>query len=192
MTTEHQITSNRENAAKSTGPRTAAGKARSSGNALKHGLTQGPSESAVMTWYEMLTGHELEPGRVPRTRAECAAMELAATEAQLALAVAAEERFMEDPENGADMSMHLRHVRETVREAWRTKMGRTPVQPTVHSSRSPAQIKEKWTPEHQHHARLARYRKAAEVRRHKALQKWLSVLAETKSSERTQFRAQVA
>jgi hypothetical protein len=143
-----------------------------------------------MTWYEMLTGYEFESGHVPRTRAECAAMELAAAEAKLALAVAAEERFMEDLENGADMSMHLRHMRETVVEAWRTKIGRTPIRPKlVKVTRT---IKEKWTPEHQHHSRLARYRKAAEVGRHKALQKWLSALEEAKSSERTQFLAQVA
>ena len=39
MATEKQIRANRENAKKSTGPRTAAGRARSSRNALRHGLS---------------------------------------------------------------------------------------------------------------------------------------------------------
>jgi hypothetical protein len=39
MTTQAKIDANRRNAAKSTGPKTAAGKARVSLNALKHGLS---------------------------------------------------------------------------------------------------------------------------------------------------------
>ena len=37
MASQAQITANRENAKKSTGPKTAEGKSRSSQNALKHG-----------------------------------------------------------------------------------------------------------------------------------------------------------
>jgi hypothetical protein len=39
MTTERQIVANRQNAKKSTGPRSAAGKVRSSRNAYRHGLS---------------------------------------------------------------------------------------------------------------------------------------------------------
>jgi hypothetical protein len=39
MASRRQITANRRNARKSTGPRTSAGKLRSRRNALKHGLT---------------------------------------------------------------------------------------------------------------------------------------------------------
>ena len=39
MATEKQIRANRENAKKSTGPKTAGGRARSSRNALRHGLS---------------------------------------------------------------------------------------------------------------------------------------------------------
>jgi hypothetical protein len=40
MATEKQLRANRENAKKSTGPKTAGGRARSSRNALSHGLSR--------------------------------------------------------------------------------------------------------------------------------------------------------
>jgi hypothetical protein len=44
MATEKQIAANRANAKRSTGPKTGAGKKRSSQNALRHGLSRSPSD----------------------------------------------------------------------------------------------------------------------------------------------------
>jgi hypothetical protein len=49
MASERQIAANRRNAKKSTGPRTLAGKQRSSRNALKHGLSV-PAASTELNW----------------------------------------------------------------------------------------------------------------------------------------------
>lgn len=46
MTTEPRISANRQNAAKSTGAKTASGKRRASGNALRHGLTSQAAANA--------------------------------------------------------------------------------------------------------------------------------------------------
>jgi hypothetical protein len=49
MATERQIAANRANAKKSTGPKTAAGKIRSSRNAFRHGLSRPMPEDAMMS-----------------------------------------------------------------------------------------------------------------------------------------------
>ncbi|WP_027554709.1 hypothetical protein [Bradyrhizobium sp. Cp5.3] len=49
MATEKQIAANRRNAASSTGPRTASGKARSRMNALRHGLAAALGNQGAMS-----------------------------------------------------------------------------------------------------------------------------------------------
>src|SRR5262252_4504142 len=76
MTTDKQIEANRRNALKSTGPKTDEGKARSSMNALRHGLTAG---QAVLPYenpddYEKLREGMLE-SYAPENPAEQAVVE---------------------------------------------------------------------------------------------------------------------
>jgi hypothetical protein len=55
MATDRQITANRANAKRSTGPKTAAGKRRSSGNAYRHGLSGSlPDDSLAMAATEAI------------------------------------------------------------------------------------------------------------------------------------------
>lgn len=98
MTTERQRRANRANAQKSTGPRTAAGKARASRNAVTHGLTTTPDARSVDIWNRII--HEnpavpLENPAIPldafaASARDKAAFRLAMAEARRARAAAAE------------------------------------------------------------------------------------------------------
>jgi hypothetical protein len=80
MTSQKQIDANRANAKRSTGPRTAAGKLKSSRNAFRHGLS-GPLPLDLASWLEVdaiaraLTPQGAEQGR--------AAVEFAKAQAEL-------------------------------------------------------------------------------------------------------------
>ena len=197
MTSDAQLQANRANAAKSTGPRTEAGKRRAAGNARRHGLSRPPHLSEVATWYAVITGAELAPRLVPRSDAERAALALAEAEAHLANAVREEERFLEALETGENLALQLRRVREIVKEIRHSIAGVSPeVERLLLARRRKVphkithKIEETWTAPHVRHAGLARYRKVAEVRRHKALQAWIVCLGERAGNpERTQCRA---
>lgn len=195
MTSEAQRQANRANASKSTGPRTAEGRQHASQNALRHGLSRPPPRSHVMAWYEAITGTELNPASVPRTDEDSAALELAEAEAHLANAVREEERFLESLDTGENLAVQLRRVREIIKEVWRSIPGTSPEVERILLARRghvphkiTHTIKETWTLPHVRHGRLARYRKAAEVRRHKALQAWIKTRRHREETpERTQI-----
>ena len=69
MATEKQIRANRANAARSTGPRTAAGKRKSSGNAFRHGLSGAtpldpPNAATIELIARQLAGEHATEGRL--------------------------------------------------------------------------------------------------------------------------------
>ena len=65
MATPAQIEANRRNARKSTGPKTAAGKAASSRNALTHGMTASIADADVRAFYEIIR-EMMDAGVAPR------------------------------------------------------------------------------------------------------------------------------
>lgn len=98
MTTDRIRARNRANAAKSTGPRTGAGKAIVSRNAQRHGATAKPDRSCVVDWLKViLEKSELHVGDVlPSDDLHYAALALAEAEARM---VAAEEALNEFERN---------------------------------------------------------------------------------------------
>ncbi len=95
MTSTAVTVRNRANAKKSTGPRTAAGKASVSGNARRHGATSQPDPASVAAWARVILDR---PDLAPRDllsddRRVAAALALAEAEVRLVSARAALEEF---------------------------------------------------------------------------------------------------
>lgn len=102
--TQARTSANRRNAKASTGPRSPAGKARSSRNARRHGATGTPPEAQVITWFRVILGNpEVGPSDLLRSdRRSMLALRLAEAEAQLcatryALEHPREEKAPPDP-----------------------------------------------------------------------------------------------
>ena len=117
MATPAQIEANRRNARKSTGPKTAAGKAASSRNALTHGLTAAIADEEVRAYYEII--REMMPleGRgIDAARAEVRALELATAEARLARARLAEVQALSKGDSAARLLPEIDMVDDSVAE----------------------------------------------------------------------------
>ena len=88
MTQAHIADRNRANAAKSTGPKTRAGKAASSKNATRHGATGAPDPSHVASWLSVILDRpQVTPNDLmPAGGREQLTLTLAMAEARLAAA----------------------------------------------------------------------------------------------------------
>ena len=187
MTSGRQLAANRANARRSTGPKTAAGKARSAGNARRHGLTAPPEMGALRAWYRLILA---DPGaspdpleRDPRRRA---ARNLAEAEAQLQRVRLAEEQYLRNPEG--DLSRGERDMIDAEGillagaeySGWdrrgRWLMGRV-------SKMMRRETERRQKSQKRLGRTLTRYRGEAEARRRKALRRWIGEI-----TKRTQLQ----
>lgn len=106
MTTKAQISANQRNATASTGPRTVEGKARSSQNTRRHGVTAKPTRSRVAVWFRViLNDPHVDPSAfLSGDRTVELALRLAEAEARLATARDALEQHQAAPEPDSDDS----------------------------------------------------------------------------------------
>ena len=117
MTTQRQIAANRRNTLRSTGPRTAAGKAASSGNARRHGLTAELDEAAILTRYQLLLEDETAvPDPLEQDPYRRSALELARAEAHLQRVRATEEQALHAVEVPSKEEEELESMRDRVLE----------------------------------------------------------------------------
>ncbi len=187
MTTERQKKANRTNAEKSTGPRSSAGRRRSSRNAHKHGLTAPPLWGYVAKWFRLILD-DPDAAHDPMEREDRlrVALRLAEAEAQLERCNQTESahllRMTERARDDAGLSFN-----DTVKRALKDPsgplsfeglkmmverlddpflVGGTKILIRSHPDR-PAGLRAAM------HS-LRRYRRSAEARRRKALTAWIS------------------
>ncbi len=187
MTSDRQLAANRANARRSTGPKTAAGKMRSAGNARRHGLTAPLETSALRAWYRLiLADPSASPDPLERDPRRRAARDLAEAEAQLQRVRLAEEQYFRNPVG--DLSRAEREMIDAddvllagAEYAGWDKRGLW-LQDRVRKMMHRATVR-RLTSQKRLGRLLARYRGEAEARRRTALRHWIGEI-----TKRTQLQ----
>ena len=116
MISERIAWRNRANAQKSTGPKTARGKAVVAGNARRHGATARPNSQSVATWLAIILDHpDISPGQfTPDDERGFCALALAEAEVRL---VAAERALHAFESGDAEPSADIRNLKKIAEAA---------------------------------------------------------------------------
>lgn len=185
MTTKKQAAANTANAQKSSGPKTAAGKAKSAQNATTHGLTGKPDWNLVTAFYRILLEDPAAwPNPLEQDPARRATLTLAEALAGVRRAEEAERRYLFERSDKTLRKMgSLQEVIEVMAELDLEDMETLDfliarqVDPWMQdglrilkasSPKRPTEVEKTLK-------RLARYRREATARRRKALEQWTSM-----------------
>ena len=114
MATPAQISANRRNAKKSTGPKTPAGKHASSDNSRRHGLTSEVPMRDVFAAYDRIVGRPLSDGG----EIDGVVLRLATAEARLARAREGERDLLSKGDDDIRMIPEIDHIENVVLEEY--------------------------------------------------------------------------
>ena len=178
MTPEAIATRNRANAAGSTGPRTAEGKATVARNARRHGATAAPDPDRVLTWLRIIRNDpDLDASKVYlRDEGTSVALALAAAEVRYAAAA----RALQDFEGGraplSPWAQDLQQDADMIRAflAEDPYRGRDRRRAMAIVSRYGKMIATDSQPGGNRHRLLRRYLSEARSRRNKAFAAWIA------------------
>lgn len=182
MTADGRAARNRANAQKSTGPRTAAGKATMAQNARRHGVTAKPDPASVAAWLRViLNDPDLRPADFfaedDRMRR---ALALAEAEVKVCEALASLDRFERGDETPSEITRQFQKYAETIAgelvdPGTTMRQYRTGLSLLMRIGRV---ISTETAPDGKRHRLLRRYLREARARRRRAFQAWLACLGE--------------
>jgi len=194
MTTDRQREANRRNAQNSTGPRSRAGRAKASQNALKHGLTTSPAAEPIRRFFRIiLSDPDAQPDPFDTDPLRRAALRLAEAEARR------ERTEHVEAEHLADMTERaLKQGRRTLLELGKAGVDDPEfLKVLIENEPDPVQRQglrillaanpHRSSPLLQKLKSLRRYRRSAEAERRRALRDWLA-LSEAEVVENKEFR----
>jgi hypothetical protein len=168
MATAAQIAANRRNALRSTGPKTAVGRARAARNAAKHGMNQVPRPAEIFEWFRAIMNcSDAIPDDLgdPKTRA---ALDLAVAEAKLMNVKRAERDFLVSPDVDETIRMPItkRELKLAEKSEEATELMLLRIANTELRGRGREPLTRK---------ALERYRRDAERQRRRALKAWVGL-----------------
>ena len=191
MSSDRRIEANRENAKKSTGPKSEVGKRRVSQNARRHGLSLPPDDEMVQGWLSIILEDPALDGHVLTFEGQSRAASLADAEARLQRVRETEFRFLEDCHVLDRSDDHLVNRHELVSTSVKIfdsyKFDADGVPRPVKVKSKPVVIKREekihLTEYSDELRRLLRYRREAECRRRRALKEWTAYLKRAQKSK---------
>ena len=182
MTSQGMSARNRANAKKSTGPRTAAGKATSAQNARSHGATAKPDPASIAPWLRViLNDPDLRPADLfAEDDHTLRALALAEAEVKVSAALTSLDRFERGDDPPSEVTREFREFVESitgelVEEAMTKRRYRAGLSLL---KRLENEISNETVLEGKRHRLLMRYLREARSQRRKAFQAWLACLRE--------------
>ena len=182
MTSQGMSARNRANAQKSTGPRTAAGKATSAQNARSHGATAKPDPASIAPWLRViLDDPDLRPADLfTEDDHTLRALALAEAEVKVSAALTSLDRFERGDDPPSEVTREFQEFVESitgelVEEVMTKRRYRAGLSLL---KRLENEISNETVLEGKRHRLLMRYLREARSQRRKAFQAWLACLRE--------------